>query len=77
MKKACWANLASGECDAGLKKFQGGFPPILKFLLNLLQYCFCSVFCFFGHEACGILALQPGMEPVPPALEGEVLTAGP
>ena len=31
---------------------------------------------FFGHEACGILAPQPGIEPTPPALEGEVLTTG-
>ena len=35
------------------------------------------MFCFLGHEACGILAPQPGTEPVPLALEGEVLTARP
>ena len=34
------------------------------------------MFWFFGHEACGILAPQPGIEPAPPALEGEVLTTG-
>ena len=38
--------------------------------------CF-GVFFFFGHNACGILAPQPGIEPAPPALEGEVLTTGP
>ena len=32
--------------------------PFLKSLLNLLQYCFCFMFWFFGHEACGILAPQ-------------------
>ena len=50
-----------------------------KFLLNLLQYCFCFMFwgVFFGHKACGILDPQPGMEPPSPALEGEVLTTGP
>ena len=33
--------------------------------------------CWFpGHEACGILAPQPGIELTPPALEGEVLTTG-
>ena len=53
-----------------------------KFLLNLLQYCFCFMFwffsfLFFGPEACGILALPPGIKPTPPALEGEVLTSGP
>lgn len=31
------------------------------------------LFLFFGHEACGILAPQPGTEPVLLALEGKVL----
>ena len=31
---------------------------------------------FSGREACGILALWPGIETVPPALEGKVLTTG-
>ena len=35
------------------------------------------MFCFFGREARGILAPQPGIEPAPPALEVEVLTTGP
>ena len=35
------------------------------------------MFWFFGHEACGILAPRPGIEPASPALEGEVLTTGP
>ena len=48
-----------------------------KSLLNVLQYCFCFMFCFFGHEACGVLAPWPGIEPTPPALEGKVLTTGP
>ena len=43
----------------------------------MLQHCFCSMFWFFGHEACGILAPWPGIEPAPPALEGEVLNTGP
>ena len=30
----------------------------------------------FGREAWEILAPQPGIEPAPPALEGEVLTTG-
>ena len=42
----------------------------LKSLLNLLQYCFCFMFWFFGCDACGILAPRPGIEPAPPALEG-------
>ena len=36
------------------------------------------MFWFYGHRACGILAPQPGIEPITPsALEGEVLTIGP
>ena len=35
------------------------------------------LFWFFSQEACGTFALPPGIEPTPPALEGEVLTAGP
>lgn len=31
----------------------------------------------FSHEAREILAAWPGIEPVPPALEGEDLTTGP
>ena len=30
---------------------------------------------FSGHEACGILTPWPGIETVPPALEGKVLAA--
>ena len=48
----------------------------LKSLLNFLQYCFCFMFCFGGHETCGILAPWPGIKPAPDALEGEVLTTG-
>ena len=51
--------------------------PFLKSLLNLLHYCFCFMFCFFGHKACRILAPKQGSNPYAPALEGEVLTIGP
>ena len=34
------------------------------------------MFWFFGRKAGGILAPQPGIEPAPPSLEGEVLTTG-
>ena len=46
------------------------------YLLNLFQCCFCLMFCTSGFKACGILALQPGIKPIPLALEGEVLTTG-
>ena len=45
-----------------------------KSLFNLLQDCYVLV---FGREACGILALWPGMDPTPPVLEGKVLTTRP
>ena len=45
----------------------------LKSLLNLLQYYFCFMFCFFGHKACGFLAPQSGIQPVPPVLEARSL----
>ena len=48
-----------------------------KSLLDLLQYCFCFMFWCFGPKACGILGPQPGIKPIPLALEGKVLTAGP
>ena len=35
------------------------------------------MFWFFGHEACGILAPKPGIEPLLPTLEGKVSTTGP
>ena len=51
--------------------------PFLKSFLNLLRYCFCFMFWFFGCDACGVLAPRSGIKPTPPALEGEVLTTGP
>ena len=38
------------------------------------QYCFCFKPWHCGHKACGILTPQQGIEPAPPAVEGEVLT---
>lgn len=37
---------------------------------------FALCFWIWGHQACGILGPQPGVKPVSPALEGEVLTTG-
>ena len=31
----------------------------------------------FAPEACGVSSPQPGIEPIPRALEAEVLTSGP
>ena len=51
--------------------------PFLKFLMNLLQYHLCFMFWLFGNKACRILAPQQAIKSIPPALEGEVLTAVP
>ena len=41
-------------------------------------YNIASVLCFgiFGQKACRLLVTQPGVEPISPALKGEVLTTG-
>ena len=51
------------------------FKVFIEFVTILLLFCVFDFF-FFGPEACGILAPQPGIEPAPPALEGSVLTTG-
>jgi len=66
----------SSSSSSFLKNFKF-FIFHFKSLLNLLQYCFCFMFWLFGHETCGILVPQPGIEPPPPALESEILTTGP
>ena len=48
-----------------------------KTTLYWISYIIASVLCFFDCKACGILAPWPGIEPIPPALEREVLTTGP
>ena len=55
--------------------FDGG--PFFKWLLNLLQYYFSFIAWFFGSEACGILAPQPGIKTTPPAFKGKVSITGP
>ena len=49
----------------------------LKSLLNVLQYCFCFMFWYFGHKTCWILALPLRFKPTPSPLQGKVLTTGP
>ena len=49
------------------------FKVFIQFVTILFLFCVW----FFGHEACGLLASQTGIEPTSPALEGEVLTTGP
>ena len=61
----------------------GHFKVFIEFLKILLLFhvffAVCLFFCFvlfFGLQACRILAPQPGIEPLPTALKGEVLTIG-
>ena len=50
------------------------FKVFIEFCYNIPSV---SHFWYFGYQACGILAPQPGIRPTPPALEDEVLTTGP
>ena len=47
-----------------------GFYP--KVFVDFIKFYFCFTFWFFGFEAWGILASWSGIEPTPPALEGEI-----
>ena len=51
--------------------------PVLESLLSLLHYCFCFYVLLSWPRGIRDFSPQPGTEPVPPALEGEVLTTGP
>ena len=53
-----------------------GFFFFFFFLKSFIEFVTILLLWFFGHKAYGILAPRPGMEPLFPALEGEVLTAG-
>ena len=76
--RQCWKEILPGQpypsrtqsMSLFLKKIFLMWTIFFKSLLSLLQHCFCFLyFGFFGHEACGILAPWPGIEPTPPALE--------
>ena len=57
-----------------LKKFGvDHFKSLYWICYNIVS---ASHFDFFAHEARGTLALQPGITPVTPALEGRVLSTG-
>ena len=51
--------------------------PFLKSFLEFVTILLLLYFYFFGHEACGTLVPQPGIQPTAPSLGGEVLTAEP
>ena len=47
------------------------FKIFIEFVTMFLWF---YVFGFLAVEACGILIVWPGIEPILPAVEGEVLT---
>ena len=50
------------------------FKVVIEFVTILLLLL---MVWFFGLKTCGILASWPGIEPIAPAVEGEVSTTGP
>ena len=72
----CWLLGYSPQCGSNKAFFLSFFffrcGPFLKYLLNLLQCCFCFMFWFLGPKARRILAPWPA----PPVLEGQVLITG-
>ena len=53
------------------------FKVFIEFVTILLLFYFFGGGAGFGHEACGILVLRPGIEPTALAMKGEVPTIGP
>ena len=70
----CWFNLSLNIIFFRFFLCGPFFKVFIAFVTILLLF---YVLVFFGPEACGILAPGPGIEPVLPALEPEVLTTGP
>ena len=66
--------MAEGNRDHG-RKDTAFFLP---FFFNLYWICYniASGVKFFGHEACGILALQSGFEPASPHWKAKSLPLG-
>ena len=52
------------------------WTTVKVFIEFFLQYRFCFMFWFFGHETCAILAPRSGVKPLFPLLEAKVLTTG-
>ena len=55
---------------------QGWIFLIVYFILKKIMHTFIYFHFFFGphHAACGILASQPGIEPMPLAVEARILS---
>ena len=78
----CLVNIHHYHIDTKLNNFFSGFTFVKYFFIQTIFTVFIEFitilllfygFVPFGHEACGILAPQPGIKPIRPAME-EVLT---
>ena len=76
VRRLCPSSIFVSNLPLFFLRFFWHGPLVKKSVLNLLQYCFCFLFWFFGWEACGVFAPWPGFEPAPFAPEGDVLTTG-
>ena len=79
----CWESREKQSPTSVFSRSDNIHLFVLRFFLMCTIYWICYSFVapilcfgFFGLEACGILVPWPGIEPPPPALEGEVLTTG-
>lgn len=82
----CLVNIHHYHIDTKLNNFFSGFTFFKDFFIQTIFTVFIEFitilllfygFVPFGHEACGILAPQPGIKPIRLAMEGEVLTTQP
>ena len=55
---------------------QAALEPSKEAQLQRLSFFLIYVYCWLYPLVCEILVLQPGIEPVPPALDGGILTTG-
>ena len=74
-KGAWWATSPWSHKESDMTEWLST-AHIFKILIECVTILLLSFVLVFGCKACEILALQPGIKPVPPTLE-EVLTTGP
>ena len=72
-----WTREPGGLLSMGLQRVGHDWSDnVLTCIESVTISLLFFMFYFVGHKARGISAPQPGTEPLPPALEGEVLTIG-
>ena len=79
----CLVNIHHYHIDTKLNNFFSGFTFLKDFFIQTIFTVFIEFntilllfygFVPFGHEACGILAPQPGVKPIHPAMEEVLIT---